>query len=357
MLAAAAPRAYGAYRSARGSFDLDDESRDDAGGSFGDGDGNTHSIGSIAGSEFGDKSDGQFFVPATDDGQGGLGGHGAGGNGETTSAGPARSGPANDAGQVAFVAPGVDRGVTANSNASGRANGDGRSAGQPLDPDAVGEETSAGVAAIGSAAGQTAATSGALSEGASPANSAAGTAGSASASSAGGSPDSQGTGAAPNDANTPTSVVMNAATQPPSNRSAPVASPKVRGLDWAIGNPNPGAVAIRRPIQVIVRHDRLAILPESNGSTEPASEGREILLNGPTEHAVDEFVSALRQHVEQWGMAGSGLYWRPVLELNVGPDGGGRADDLARLLKYSGLELQTPSVATQSDGEADSATR
>jgi hypothetical protein len=163
--------------------------------------------------------------------------------------------------------------------------------------------------------------------------------------------------ATPDDASAPNSVAMNMATQPPNSQMPPAKPMKTRGKDWAIRNPDPGAVPIRRTIQVIVRRDRLAILPESDGSAAAATGGREIPLSGPTDRLVEEFVSAVQTHVDEWGMAGQGLYWRPVLELKVGPDGGKRADDLVRLLNNSGLELQSAEVARQTEGEAARANR
>ena len=58
---------------------------------------------------------------------------------------------------------------------------------------------------------------------------------------------------------------------------------------------------------------------------------------------MQEFVKAVEAQVDGWGIAGDNLYWRPVLEIQVGPDGQRRADDMARLLKNSDLEVQIPS--------------
>jgi hypothetical protein len=44
-------------------------------------------------------------------------------------------------------------------------------------------------------------------------------------------------------------------------------------------------------------------------------------------------------------MAGTNLYWRPVIVLSVAPQGERRANDLERLLRNSGLELKTDEVA------------
>ena len=41
-----------------------------------------------------------------------------------------------------------------------------------------------------------------------------------------------------------------------------------------------------------------------------------------------------------WGIAGRGLYWKPILKLYVHPGGELRAKDLEALLDRSGLEVQ-----------------
>jgi hypothetical protein len=130
-----------------------------------------------------------------------------------------------------------------------------------------------------------------------------------------------------------------------------------RGHDWWYRNRHPAAVPIRRTIQVVVREDRLAILPAGTDVTAKDNGGKEVRLREATSASLDEFANALRDHVEVWGSAGDGLYWRPVLELNVGPDGTQRADDLRRLLKNSGVEVRQTATAIRSHGEAPHETR
>lgn len=339
MLAAAAPRAYGAYRSARGSFAFDDDSIDDSGGGFGGHAGDSDSIGATADGRFERGTDDELLVAAADDHDGGASSDSAGGGGVDGRTGA--TGGGQQAGGNSQLSDHTGSGGAAASQSDELVNSDGSASGGP----AVDEP----------AAGQTAA-SGSRSTGAAPADADAGASHTAAAGSAGG-PLAQQIGASTDQANAPNSVVMNSSNQPPNGRSSQANSASVRGKDWAIQDPDPGAVPIRRTIQIIVRRDRLAILPESDGSALPATGGREIPLTGSTDRAADELVAALKDHIDQWGIAGRGLYWRPVLELTVGPDGGKRADDLARLLNNSGLELQTASVTSQSDGEAASANR
>jgi len=124
------------------------------------------------------------------------------------------------------------------------------------------------------------------------------------------------------------------------SRFAPIQSlASKRGRNWALPDASRGAVPITRPIKIVVRRDRLAILPDSPLGRTAHREGAMVRLGERTEDAMDQFVSSLWDHVATWGIAGNGLYWRPVLELHVAAGAQGRADDLKRLLDGSGLEL------------------
>ena len=71
------------------------------------------------------------------------------------------------------------------------------------------------------------------------------------------------------------------------------------------------------------------------------------MLPGRTEEALDEFVSAMWDHMKSWGIAGNGLYWRPVLTVETGPDGARRAAELKALLEGSGIEFRDPTQPTR----------
>jgi hypothetical protein len=126
----------------------------------------------------------------------------------------------------------------------------------------------------------------------------------------------------------------------------------IRGKDWSMLKGSPGSIPIQRTIQVVVRRDHLAILPDDDSAANVSAAGSEIPLNATTSAALDEFVSQLHAHIENWGIAGRDLHWRPVLKLNVGPGGQQRAGDLARLLKNSGIEVTSASVADRSNGDS-----
>ncbi len=102
---------------------------------------------------------------------------------------------------------------------------------------------------------------------------------------------------------------------------------------------------IRRPIQVVVRQNQIALLPSRHALDGEAASGKVISLNQPIDQISNEFRSALRTRIEEWGLAGSGLYWRPMLKLHVGPGAEQTAEQVIRLMKNSGVEVSLPETA------------
>jgi hypothetical protein len=132
---------------------------------------------------------------------------------------------------------------------------------------------------------------------------------------------------------------------------------KSRGNDWALRKKGGRAVPVRRSIQIFVDRDRLTVASDEL-QRHGRVPGKTIALQRDTVESIDELVDAVHEQIDGWGIAGNGLYWRPVLTLHVSPDGSRRADDLNRLLRNSGLELQYPVTATQSPrGNRNATTR
>lgn len=127
---------------------------------------------------------------------------------------------------------------------------------------------------------------------------------------------------------------------------------KTRGKNWAIRNANPGMIPIRRTIQIMIRDDALVIMPEAAGAV-----GREFAFGPSSNQAYEDLLSAVDKRIQDWGMAGQGLYWRPVIELRVAPNGDGRVDQLVQLLEHGGAEVRSDSVAQQPTGGAHGATQ
>jgi hypothetical protein len=108
-----------------------------------------------------------------------------------------------------------------------------------------------------------------------------------------------------------------------------------RGANWALPDATDKAFPVARPIRIVCTDEQLTILPDGKGP----KAGRSILLGSQTSTAVDELVSEIWGHMRGWGMAGQGLYWKPVLVMEVTPTAGQRYADLRALLSNSGLEI------------------
>ncbi|HJQ80098.1 MAG TPA: hypothetical protein VJ828_09090 [Lacipirellulaceae bacterium] len=132
----------------------------------------------------------------------------------------------------------------------------------------------------------------------------------------------------------------------PNDKNARPVSQTMRGKDWAFRKKDPRAVPISRSIALVVRKDQIAILSDEARLRSRRLASKTIPLQGDTVESIDELVRIVHEQVDSWGIAGEGLYWRPVLTLHVAPNGRERAEDLARLLKDSGLEIRPAATAT-----------
>jgi len=119
------------------------------------------------------------------------------------------------------------------------------------------------------------------------------------------------------------------------NRGRPKAPIDRRGADWGLPESAAGAIPLTRPIKIDCYNDRLVLLPEAG-----ASPGKTIALGPRTGDALDELILAVWERIGSWGMAGKGMYWRPVLQVAVAPGAQQRFDELTRLLEGSGLVIQ-----------------
>jgi len=129
------------------------------------------------------------------------------------------------------------------------------------------------------------------------------------------------------------------------------------GRNWAVPSSSHRSVPIQRTIQVVVRKDWLALLPSRHALEGALPEGKEISLQQTTQQLSQELVAALRARIDEWGLAGQGLYWRPVLKLNVSPDAGPSAQQVVRLLNQSGVEVRLSNTAQAPAGESKHAPR
>jgi hypothetical protein len=107
-----------------------------------------------------------------------------------------------------------------------------------------------------------------------------------------------------------------------------------RGEEWGLRRETHG-VAVARPIRVECYPDRLVVAAEAG-----YSEAKVIPMPGRTSQAIDKFVAAVWDRMQDWGIAGKGMYWRPILRVYVASGGERRFDEFNRLLYGSGLTVE-----------------
>jgi hypothetical protein len=108
---------------------------------------------------------------------------------------------------------------------------------------------------------------------------------------------------------------------------------KKGGKDWGLPQAADKATPVARPIAGVCYGDRLELHSESG-------EPRIVRLPARTDHALDELIGALWAEMDSWGIAGKGMYWRPILRLHVAAGGEPRFQDLQSLLSGSGVEVE-----------------
>jgi hypothetical protein len=110
-----------------------------------------------------------------------------------------------------------------------------------------------------------------------------------------------------------------------------------RGMNWALPDTPGRTVALVRSVRVFCSDRQLVLIPDVGTNDERVTIE---LGSAPTLDSVPTLVSEIQKKIESWGPAVQSGYWRPQLELRVIPGGEQRYQDLAVLLKDSGLELK-----------------
>ncbi|RIK75566.1 MAG: hypothetical protein DCC67_15140 [Planctomycetota bacterium] len=123
---------------------------------------------------------------------------------------------------------------------------------------------------------------------------------------------------------------------------------KSRGSNWANTAASTRSTPITRPIQVLVKADKLTMLPEAQTASEPTVIG----FDQATDKVLDDLAAGVQQRIEEWGLAGKGMYWRPTLVLRVAPGAERHAARLSRLLEDSGVDLRLEQVAARPTEDA-----
>jgi hypothetical protein len=80
-------------------------------------------------------------------------------------------------------------------------------------------------------------------------------------------------------------------------------------------------------------------------SDDPRRAPKQIVLKDQTRESTDEFVTAVWDEIKTWGIAGKGMYWKPILSFDVHPGADRRYEEMRRLLDGSGFEVRRRSTA------------
>lgn len=107
------------------------------------------------------------------------------------------------------------------------------------------------------------------------------------------------------------------------------------GKDWGLVNHDRDAIPVTRPIRIECFPDRLVLVPDDRRAG-----ARVFLLEDGPERAVEGLVAAIKDCISGWGIAGRGMYWRPVLRVYVSPGGERTFQMLSTLLTESGVVVE-----------------
>ncbi|MCA9214403.1 MAG: hypothetical protein KDB27_15130 [Planctomycetales bacterium] len=110
---------------------------------------------------------------------------------------------------------------------------------------------------------------------------------------------------------------------------------RTRGRNWGLPSHVNGGTGITRPISVTCYSDRIVM--HSDKGARLSSKTFEIKSDVRSE--VDKVVSSIWSRIDSWGIAGTGMYWKPVLNVRVAPQGEQVYRDLEALLDNSGITV------------------
>ncbi len=108
-----------------------------------------------------------------------------------------------------------------------------------------------------------------------------------------------------------------------------------RGVDWALPDATVDAVGIKRPIRVICDAERLVLVPERG----TPNQAQVFKHHGSLQAVIDPFVNSVRERLRGWGIAGRGIYWKPVLHVEVNDGANSNFAQLVGLLEDSGIQV------------------
>jgi hypothetical protein len=65
-----------------------------------------------------------------------------------------------------------------------------------------------------------------------------------------------------------------------------------------------------------------------------------VAIDGPMRDEIDKLIPAIWKRMDGWGIAGAGMYWKPILSVQVRPGAESRFREFVALMKNSGLVVQ-----------------
>ncbi len=122
-----------------------------------------------------------------------------------------------------------------------------------------------------------------------------------------------------------------------------------RGVNWANVEASRRASAITRPIRVQVSAEQIDVLADAVAA---GSDAQSVSFHQPVDRVMDQLAGAVQSRIQDWGLAGDGMYWRPTLVLSVAPGAERQARRLSELLENSGIDVKLPqSIAAAAEGD------
>jgi len=104
---------------------------------------------------------------------------------------------------------------------------------------------------------------------------------------------------------------------------------------WALKKQQTLGPAITRGVRVLCTVDQLVLIPAHGERGAPIV----VRIEGTMQQSIDPFVAALYQHIQRWGLALAGGYWKPELHIEVAAGGEQHFYLLQKYLKLSGIKV------------------
>ena len=104
---------------------------------------------------------------------------------------------------------------------------------------------------------------------------------------------------------------------------------------WALRKQQTLGPAVTRGVRVLCTVDQLVLIPAHGERGAPIV----VRIEGTMQQSIDPFVTALHQHIQGWGLALAGGYWKPELHIEVAAGGQQHFYLLQKYLKHSGIKV------------------